>query len=91
MVVIFSVFSTKKDRLPREAQRTWLRIVAFGVGLALVTCLLWSSVGIDDDVAEVVARHGEVLEGRFIEVPCSEDYDGHRRFEGMCHRLLNKE
>lgn len=64
--------------------------MAFGVGLALVTCLLWSSVGIDDDVAEVVARRGEVLEGRFIEVPCSEDYDGHRRFEGMCHRLLSK-
>lgn len=82
--------STKKDRLPREAQRTWLRIVAFGVGLALVTCLLWSSVGIDDDVAEVVARRGEVLEGRFIEVPCSEDYDGHRRFEGCTPRKCGR-
>lgn len=82
--------STKKDWLPREAQRTWLRIVAFGVGLALVTCLLWSSVGIDDDVAEVVARRGEVLEGRFIEVPCSEDYDGHRRFEGCTPRKCGR-
>lgn len=87
---MFSVFSTKKDRLPREAQRAWLRIVALGVGLALVTFLFWSNVGIDDDVAEVVARRGELLDGKFIEVPCSEDYDGHRRFEGMCHRLLNK-
>ena len=88
---MFSIFSTKKDRLPREAQRTWLRIVALGVGLALVAFLLWSSVGMEDDVGEVVARRGEVLDGRFIEVPCSEDYDGHRRFEGTCHRLLNKE
>lgn len=88
---MFSILSSKKDQLPREAQRTWLRIVALGVGLALVPFLLWSTVGIDDDVTEVVARRGEVLEGRFIEVPCSEDYDGHRRFEGMCHRLLNKE
>lgn len=89
-MVLFSTLSTKKDRLPQEAQRTWLRIVALGVSLALVTFLLWSSAGIDDDVAEVVAHRGEVLEGRFIEVPCSEDYDGHRRFEGMCHRLLKK-
>ncbi|ERE68859.1 putative PKHD domain-containing transmembrane protein [Cricetulus griseus] len=80
---MFSILSTKKDRLPREAQRTWLRTVALGVGLALITFLLWSSLGIDDDVAEVLARRGEVLEGRFIEVPCSEDYDGHRRFEGF--------
>lgn len=64
--------------------------MAFGVGLALVTCLLWSSVGIDDDVAEVVARRGEVLEGRFIEVPCSEDYDGHRRFEGCTPRKCGR-
>lgn len=82
--------STKKDRLPLEAQRTWLRIVALGVSLALVTFLLWSSAGIDDDVAEVVAHRGEVLEGRFIEVPCSEDYDGHRRFEGCTPRKCGR-
>lgn len=82
--------STKKDRLPQEAQRTWLRIVALGVSLALVTFLLWSSAGIDDDVAEVVAHRGEVLEGRFIEVPCSEDYDGHRRFEGCTPRKCGR-
>lgn len=82
--------STKKDRQPREAQRTWLRIVALGVGLALATFLLWSSAGIDDDIVEVVARRGEVLEGRFIEVPCSEDYDGHRRFEGCTPRKCGR-
>lgn len=88
---MFSILSTKKDRLPQEAQRSWLRTVVFGVGLALITFLFWSRLGMDDDVAEVLAHRGEVLEGRFIEVPCSEDYDGHRRFEGMCHRLLKKE
>nr|XP_034360773.1 2-oxoglutarate and iron-dependent oxygenase domain-containing protein 3 isoform X2 [Arvicanthis niloticus] len=82
--------TSKKDQLPREAQRTWLRIVALGVGLALVPFLLWSTVGIDDDVTEVVARRSEVLEGRFIEVPCSEDYDGHRRFEGCTPRKCGR-
>ncbi|XP_031210816.1 2-oxoglutarate and iron-dependent oxygenase domain-containing protein 3 isoform X3 [Mastomys coucha] len=82
--------TTKKDRLPREAQRAWLRIVALGVGLALVTFLFWSNVGIDDDVAEVVARRGELLDGKFIEVPCSEDYDGHRRFEGCTPRKCGR-
>ncbi|XP_005069837.1 2-oxoglutarate and iron-dependent oxygenase domain-containing protein 3 isoform X2 [Mesocricetus auratus] len=82
--------STKKDRLPREAQRTWLRTVALGVGLALITFLLWSSLGINDDVVEVLARRSEVLEGRFIEVPCSEDYDGHRRFEGCTPRKCGR-
>ncbi|XP_051015213.1 2-oxoglutarate and iron-dependent oxygenase domain-containing protein 3 [Acomys russatus] len=82
--------STKKDWLPREAQRTCLKAVVLGVSLALVTVLLWSSLGADDDVAEVVARRAEVLEGRFIEVPCSEDYDGHRRFEGCTPRKCGR-
>ncbi|KAM7334750.1 hypothetical protein ACRRTK_008070 [Alexandromys fortis] len=82
--------STKKERLPQESQRTWLRTVALGVGLALITFLLWSSLGTNDDVAEVLARRGEVLEGRFIEVPCSEDYDGHRRFEGCTPRKCGR-
>ncbi|XP_051038486.1 2-oxoglutarate and iron-dependent oxygenase domain-containing protein 3 isoform X1 [Phodopus roborovskii] len=82
--------STKKDRLPQEAQRTWLRTVALGVGLSLITFLLWSSLRIDDDVAEVLARRGEILEGKFIEVPCSEDYDGHRRFEGCTPRKCGR-
>lgn len=82
--------STKKERLPQESQRTWLRTVALGVGLTLITFLLWSSLGTNDDVAEVLAHRGEVLEGRFIEVPCSEDYDGHRRFEGCTPRKCGR-
>ncbi|PNJ87440.1 OGFOD3 isoform 6, partial [Pongo abelii] len=49
------------------------------------------SLGADDGVAEVLARRGEVVAGRFIEVPCSEDYDSHRRLHPQkvrqrCHR-----
>ncbi|XP_054312237.1 2-oxoglutarate and iron-dependent oxygenase domain-containing protein 3 isoform X2 [Pongo pygmaeus] len=79
--------STKKDRAPREVQRLWqrpwLRTAGLGAGLVLTALLLWSSLGADDGVAEVLARRGEVVAGRFIEVPCSEDYDSHRRFEGV--------
>ncbi|XP_002748895.1 2-oxoglutarate and iron-dependent oxygenase domain-containing protein 3 [Callithrix jacchus] len=86
--------STKKDRAPRETQRlwqrSWLRIAGLGAGLVLTAFLLWSSLGADDGVAEVLARRGEVLVGRFIEVPCSEDYDSHRRFEGCTPRKCGR-
>jgi hypothetical protein len=88
IVVVFSVLSTKKDQVPREAQRPWLKTVGLGAGLVLVALLLWNSLGTDDGIAEVLALRGEVLAGRFIEVPCSEDYDGHRRFEGTVPWIL---
>lgn len=50
--------------------------------MAVATLLLWSSLGADDGISGVLARRGEVVARRFIEVPCSEDYDGHQRFEG---------
>ncbi|KAI2585854.1 2-oxoglutarate and iron dependent oxygenase domain containing 3 [Homo sapiens] len=87
--------STKKDRAPREVQRLWqrpwLRTAGLGAGFVLTALLLWSSLGADDGVAEVLARRGEVVAGRFIEVPCSEDYDSHRRLHSpkvrqRCHR-----
>ncbi|KAK2112449.1 2-oxoglutarate and iron-dependent oxygenase domain-containing protein 3 [Saguinus oedipus] len=81
---------TKKDRAPWETQRLWqrpwLRTAGLGAGLLLTAFLLWSSLGANDGVTEVLARRGEVLVGRFIEVPCSEDYDSHRRFEGTVPR-----
>ncbi|XP_009431844.2 2-oxoglutarate and iron-dependent oxygenase domain-containing protein 3 isoform X1 [Pan troglodytes] len=86
--------STKKDRAPREVQRLWqrpwLRTAGLGAGLVLTALLLWSSLGADDGVAEVLARRGEVVAGRFIEVPCSEDYDSHRRFEGCTPRKCGR-
>ncbi|XP_018881941.1 2-oxoglutarate and iron-dependent oxygenase domain-containing protein 3 isoform X2 [Gorilla gorilla gorilla] len=86
--------STKKDRAPREVQRLWqrpwLRTAGLVAGLVLTALLLWSSLGADDGVAEVLARRGEVVAGRFIEVPCSEDYDSHRRFEGCTPRKCGR-
>lgn len=86
--------STKKDRAPREVQRLWqrpwLRTAGLGAGFVLTALLLWSSLGADDGVAEVLARRGEVVAGRFIEVPCSEDYDSHRRFEGCTPRKCGR-
>lgn len=54
----------------------------------LTALLLWSNLGAEDGVTEVLARRGEVVAGRFIEVPCSEDYDSHRRFEGTVPQAL---
>ncbi|XP_005407252.1 PREDICTED: 2-oxoglutarate and iron-dependent oxygenase domain-containing protein 3 isoform X2 [Chinchilla lanigera] len=82
--------STKKDQELREAWRAWLKTLGLGAGIALASILIWSSLGADDGVAEVLAHRGEVLEGRFIEVPCSEDYDGHRRFEGCTPRKCGR-
>ncbi|EHH25330.1 hypothetical protein EGK_09130 [Macaca mulatta] len=85
---------TKKDRSPREVQRLWqrpwLRTAGLGAGLVLTTLLLWSNLGAEDGVTEVLARRGEVVAGRFIEVPCSEDYDSHRRFEGCTPRKCGR-
>lgn len=85
-----SVLSMKSARAPREVRRKWLRAAVLGAAAALAALLLWGSPGGDDGVTEVLARRGEVLPGRFIEVPCSEDYNSHRRFEGR-RRLVTQE
>nr|XP_060501043.1 2-oxoglutarate and iron-dependent oxygenase domain-containing protein 3-like [Panthera onca] len=83
--------STKNVRAPWEVQRKWLRTTVLGACAVLTGLLLWSSLGGDDGVTEVLAHRGEILPGRFIEVPCSEDYDSHRRFEGRrCSLGLGK-
>lgn len=82
--------STKKDRALREVPGACLRTAGLGAGLALAALLLWSSLGTDDGVTEVLARRGELVAGRFVEVPCSEDYDGHRRFEGCTPRKCGR-
>ncbi|XP_003786089.1 2-oxoglutarate and iron-dependent oxygenase domain-containing protein 3 [Otolemur garnettii] len=82
--------STKRDQESREAQRMWLRTAGLGASMALSAFLLWSSLGADDSITEVLAPRAEVLAGRFIEVPCSEDYDSHRRFEGCTPRKCGR-
>lgn len=82
MAVVLSVLSMKSVRAPREAWRKWPRAALLGASATLAALLLWGSLGGDDGITEVLAHRSEVLPGRFIEVPCSEDYDSHRRFEG---------
>ncbi|XP_019321363.2 2-oxoglutarate and iron-dependent oxygenase domain-containing protein 3 isoform X1 [Panthera pardus] len=82
--------STKNVRAPWEVQRKWLRTTVLGACAVLTGLLLWSSLGGDDGVTEVLAHRGEILPGRFIEVPCSEDYDSHRRFEGCSPRKCGR-
>ncbi|XP_029782823.1 2-oxoglutarate and iron-dependent oxygenase domain-containing protein 3 isoform X1 [Suricata suricatta] len=82
--------STKHVRAAREVRRKWLGTTILGACAVLAGLLLWSSRGGDDDVTEVLAHHREILPGRFIEVPCSEDYDSHRRFEGCSPRKCGR-
>lgn len=54
--------------------------------------MVWSRLGAEDaipeggapgdGVTEVLAHRSDNLRDKFIEIPCSEDYDSHKRFEG---------
>nr|XP_023412534.1 2-oxoglutarate and iron-dependent oxygenase domain-containing protein 3 isoform X2 [Loxodonta africana] len=88
-VPVFS-FSTRKDRAQQEAPRRGLKTAVLGACATLTALLLWSRMGGDDGVTEVLAHRMEVLPGRFIEVPCSEDYDSHRSFEGCTPRKCGR-
>ncbi|XP_021536427.1 2-oxoglutarate and iron-dependent oxygenase domain-containing protein 3 [Neomonachus schauinslandi] len=82
--------STKSVRAPWEVPRKWLRTAIPGACAVLAGLLLWGSLRGDGGVTEVLAHRGEMLPGRFIEVPCSEDYDSHRRFEGCSPRKCGR-
>ncbi|XP_064126521.1 2-oxoglutarate and iron-dependent oxygenase domain-containing protein 3 isoform X2 [Loxodonta africana] len=82
--------STRKDRAQQEAPRRGLKTAVLGACATLTALLLWSRMGGDDGVTEVLAHRMEVLPGRFIEVPCSEDYDSHRSFEGCTPRKCGR-
>ncbi|XP_040845762.1 2-oxoglutarate and iron-dependent oxygenase domain-containing protein 3-like [Ochotona curzoniae] len=82
--------SSRKDRAPQKGSRVWLQATGLAAIVAVATLLLWSSLGADDGISGVLARRGEVVARRFIEVPCSEDYDGHQRFEGCTPRRCGR-
>ncbi|XP_047613679.1 2-oxoglutarate and iron-dependent oxygenase domain-containing protein 3 isoform X2 [Phacochoerus africanus] len=83
--------STKGVRAPRDVRRKWLRAAVLGACTTLAGLLLWGRLGADEDgITEVLAGRSEVLPGRFIEVPCSEDYDSQRRFEGCTPRKCGR-
>lgn len=82
-----SVLSVKKSRSQQELRRKWLK-AAFLISSAVLGGLLsWSYLKNEDGVTEVLAHSSESLQDRFVEVPCSEDYDSHKRFEGICIRV----
>ncbi|XP_050775353.1 2-oxoglutarate and iron-dependent oxygenase domain-containing protein 3 isoform X2 [Gopherus flavomarginatus] len=73
--------SVRKSRAYQESRRKWLKVAFLVSSAVLVSLLNWSYLVSEDGVAEVLAHYSESLQDRFIEVPCSEDYDSHKRFE----------
>ncbi|XP_064531777.1 2-oxoglutarate and iron-dependent oxygenase domain-containing protein 3 isoform X2 [Pseudopipra pipra] len=94
--------SARKGR-SRQDPRGWrakaaillLLFTAAGGGL-----LLWSRLlaqdgisgdgTLQDGVTEVLAHRSDSLRDKFVEIPCSEDYDSHRRFEGCTPRRCGR-
>ncbi|XP_014457286.2 2-oxoglutarate and iron-dependent oxygenase domain-containing protein 3 isoform X1 [Alligator mississippiensis] len=82
--------SVKKSRSQQELRRKWLK-AAFLISSAVLGGLLsWSYLKNEDGVTEVLAHSSESLQDRFVEVPCSEDYDSHKRFEGCTPRKCGR-
>nr|XP_033817417.1 2-oxoglutarate and iron-dependent oxygenase domain-containing protein 3 [Geotrypetes seraphini] len=85
--------SVKKSRVRLESQNSWLMIVSL---LLLVTCMVlaaflsWPYMRREDGVAQVLAHSQETVQERFFEVPCSEDYDNHKRFPGCTPRMCGR-
>ncbi|XP_074121126.1 2-oxoglutarate and iron-dependent oxygenase domain-containing protein 3 isoform X1 [Sminthopsis crassicaudata] len=82
--------SIKKNQVHHESQRKWLKISFLGSSGLLASLLLWSFLNGGDGVTEVLAHHNEILQNKFIEVICSEDYDSHKRFEGCTPRKCGR-
>lgn len=78
-----SLPSAKKGRGQQESRWRWLKAAFLLSSAAAGGLLLWSSLSAEEGVTEVLAHRGESLQDKFVEVPCSEDYDSHKRFEGI--------
>ncbi|XP_074900996.1 2-oxoglutarate and iron-dependent oxygenase domain-containing protein 3 isoform X2 [Buteo buteo] len=74
--------SAKKSRGQQESRWRWLKAAVLLSSAAAGGLLSWSYLRAEDGVTEVLARHSENLQDKFVEIPCSEDYDSHKRFEG---------
>uniref|UniRef100_A0A8D0FPG6 2-oxoglutarate and iron dependent oxygenase domain containing 3 n=1 Tax=Strix occidentalis caurina TaxID=311401 RepID=A0A8D0FPG6_STROC len=71
----------RHSRYPQETRWRWLKVAFLLSSVAVGSLLSWSYLSAEDGVTEVLARHSENLQDKFIEIPCSEDYDSHKRFE----------
>lgn len=82
-ILSYSVCSVGKGSVQKDSRQKWLK-VAFLLSSAMLGYLLSGRyLAGEDGVTEVLAHQGESLQDKFIEVPCSEDYDSHKRFEGI--------
>ncbi|XP_049632671.1 2-oxoglutarate and iron-dependent oxygenase domain-containing protein 3 [Suncus etruscus] len=76
---------------PRQLRKKWLSVaVVLGTCVGLAGFLLQGQQGGEEGITEVLAGRSEVLSGKFFIVPCSEDYDSHRRFEGCSPRTCGR-
>ncbi|XP_027519886.1 2-oxoglutarate and iron-dependent oxygenase domain-containing protein 3 isoform X2 [Corapipo altera] len=94
--------SARKGR-SRQDPRGWrakAAILLLLLTAAVGSLVLWSRLlaqdGISGDgilqdgVTEVLAHRSDSLRDKFVEIPCSEDYDSHRRFEGCTPRRCGR-
>ncbi|XP_057230043.1 2-oxoglutarate and iron-dependent oxygenase domain-containing protein 3 [Malurus melanocephalus] len=95
--------SARKSRFQQDPRGRWLKAAillllsaaAGGAGL-----VVWSRLRAQDaiteggipagGVTEVLAHRSDNLRDKFVEIPCSEDYDSHKRFEGCTPRKCGR-
>uniref|UniRef100_A0A8C5X2X4 2-oxoglutarate and iron dependent oxygenase domain containing 3 n=1 Tax=Malurus cyaneus samueli TaxID=2593467 RepID=A0A8C5X2X4_9PASS len=81
---------------PRPAAILLLLSAAAGGGGLVVWSRLRAQDGITEGgipaggVTEVLAHRSDNLRDKFVEIPCSEDYDSHKRFEGCTPRKCGR-
>ncbi|XP_033374680.1 2-oxoglutarate and iron-dependent oxygenase domain-containing protein 3 [Parus major] len=94
--------SARKGKSQQDPRGRWLKaaillLLSAAAGGGLV---VWSRLrtqdgipegGIPaDGVTEVLAHRSDNLRDKFIEIPCSEDYDSHKRFAGCTPRKCGR-
>ncbi|XP_041888621.1 2-oxoglutarate and iron-dependent oxygenase domain-containing protein 3 isoform X1 [Corvus kubaryi] len=94
--------SARKGRFQQDPRGRWLKaaillLLSAAAGGGLV---LWSRLRAEggipeggtpgDAVTEVLAHRSDSLRDKFVEIPCSEDYDRHKRFEGCTPRKCGR-
>ncbi|KAM9537446.1 2-oxoglutarate and iron-dependent oxygenase domain-containing protein 3 isoform 3-T3 [Guaruba guarouba] len=82
--------SAKRSQGQQESRWRWLRALFLLASAAIGALVSWRYLGAEDGVTEVLAQHQENLQDKFIEIPCSEDYDSQKRFEGCTPRKCGR-
>ncbi|KAM6050458.1 2-oxoglutarate and iron-dependent oxygenase domain-containing protein 3 isoform 3-T3 [Chlamydotis macqueenii] len=82
--------SARKSRGQQQSRCGWLKAAVLLSSAAAGGFLSWSYLSAEDGVTEVLAHRGESLQDKFVEIPCSEDYDSHKRFEGCTPRKCGR-